>query len=116
MAKKRGNPDITELGKDTRFRKGDPKPKEAQARGVKSRMEHKTMREILLAEWERDPSRKVAMVERMMARAEMGDPAAWDRVKELAREEDVAAEGQTGLVSLLVGAATASALSKIGGK
>jgi len=86
--------------------------REMQLKGARKRKENRTMREILLQKL-KEPGRKDNILEKLVAKAESGDLAAFDRVKDLAQENDGTVKEQN-VLELKVSNETADILKRIG--
>lgn len=85
---------------------------EMQKKSAAKRKENRTLRQIMIEKLEKN-GRKANVIEQVVAKAETGDLAAFDRVRDLLNEQDDERVENTHVLNLVVGEDTATILRDI---
>lgn len=94
------------------FKKGDPAPVKAQEKSVVKRKENRTLRQIMEEKLAKQ-GRKSEIIEQLLIKAETGDLAAFDRVRDLLNETDDERKDNESTINLIVGKETAQILREL---
>lgn len=104
---------LTNLDKGRKpFKKGDAAPVKAQEKSVVKRKENRTLRQIMEEKLAKQ-GRKSEIIEQLLMKAETGDLAAFDRVRDLLNETDDERKDNESTINLIVGKETAQILREL---